>query len=153
MFRFRLERVLQYRRRRLEARTRELAATQMALHEAVAAATAATGALDRSRQQAANARRGTLDPPELARQLAWHEYLAAEERRRLEAVALARAELAGARTRLTQAWRECEVLRRLRERQRREWQQTMDRRERRALDEIGSIRAALAQRRADAITA
>ena len=48
---------------------------------------------------------------------------------------------------LQQAWRDREVLERLRQRQRQEWEEEEARRERRALDEIGAIRSALARRK------
>ncbi len=151
MFRFRLERVLQHRRREADARAQDLAHAQAALQAAEAARAALADELQDSRSAAAAARQGRLDPAVLARLADWHEELesllagaAGVVETRLQAVAAARRSL-------QEAWRRCEVLERLETRQRAEWQAAENRRERLQLDEIGAIRAALSRRSATPI--
>lgn len=150
MFRFRLERVLQHRQRRLDARTLEAARAAGALQAARSALAVARRDLAISEQQAATARLGRLNGVELTRQLAWHENLAANVRHLEAVVAAAVQENEAAQERLRAAWRDREALQRLKERQHREWTQQEERRERLTLDEIGAIRAALSRRRAAA---
>jgi len=150
MFRFRLEKVLQQRRRVVDACSREVAAARSALAAAQATADAAARDLQASRQQAAAGRQGRLDPQAMARMLAWHDAQQARVRRLEDVVAAARIRTERAQERLEAAWRDREVLERLRARQEREWREEQARRERRALDEIGSIRAALTRGRSPA---
>ncbi len=145
MFRFRLEKVLQQRRREVEARSREVAATRAVHARLLAAHDQAARDLQRHREAAASARTaGALDAAALMRAGAWLDVRQVELVRLGEQVARAAAEVEAAQERLTAAWRDREVLERLRQRQHREWREEQARRERRALDEIGSIRAALA---------
>jgi flagellar FliJ protein len=143
MFRFRLQRVLEVRRREVEARSREVAQAQAVLAAARRAEDEAARDLQRGRQRQAEARQGTLDPTALARFGQWQD----AQQRRLQGLqagtAAAREQVGMAQTRLQAAWKDREVLERLRERQHREWQQEQARRERRTLDEVASIRAAL----------
>ncbi len=146
MFRFRLAKVLRHRQRRVEACHRDVATAEASLQAALAAAAAASRELELSRRRAAVERRGCLSAPDLTRQLAWHEALAQRQRRLEQVVVAARAAVEDARQRLHKAWQEREALRQLQERQRRQWQQESLRSERRALDEVGAVRAALAMR-------
>ena len=146
MFRFRLERVLQHRQREVDARSREVAEAQLAVQRAESGLAAASRRLHLSRAESAARRQGSLDATELQRGLAWQDELVARREAAAGVLAAARGELAAAQERLQQAWRDREVLERLRQRQREEWEQEQARRERRALDEIGAIRSALAGR-------
>jgi flagellar export protein FliJ len=146
MFRFRLERVLQHRCREVDARSREVAAAQHVLQEAEQRRDEAQRQLLQCRADSAARRQEGLDATALEQAAAWQQELAARCRACEELVAGARRNFAAAREGLQQAWRDREVLERLRERQRLEWEQEQARRERRALDEIGAIRAALAER-------
>ncbi len=146
MFRFRLEKVLQHRRREVEARSREVASRREVHARARAAHEQAARELQQAREAAAAARgQGPLDAAALARTGAWFDARQAELHRLAEHVAGAAADVEAAQERLTTAWQDREVLERLRDRQHRDWRQEQARRERRALDEIGSIRAALAR--------
>ncbi len=78
------------------------------------------------------------------RAAAWQEELVARLRSREAVMTQAQQDTEAARTRLQQAWRDREAIERLRERHYEEWRQEEARRERRELDEIGAIRAALA---------
>jgi flagellar FliJ protein len=145
MFRFRLEKVLQHRRRQVQARSRDVATARAALTRAQQAHTAAARDLQESREAVGASRRaGRLDAVSLMRDGAWHDRREQDLAQLALAVREAEQRVAAAQERLTDAWRDREVLERLRERQERQWQQEQARRERRALDEIGSIRAALA---------
>ena len=142
-FRFRLERVLRLRQRQVETVSRELAAARSALAAAEADARRAARDLQTSRQEAAAARQGWLDPAQLARLGAWHDAQRRVVERRQAEVADAQQAVAAVQARLQEAWRDREVLERLRERQYQQWRLEEARRERRDLDEIGSIRAAM----------
>jgi flagellar export protein FliJ len=143
MFRFRLERILLYRQRRVDALTREYAGAQSRENAADKAVETLARDLDQSRESAASERDGSLDAAALARQLIWHEALQARQRE-LEAVAArAKSERKAAYERLLKAWQEREVLLQLKERQRQQWALAEARRERREFDEIGSIQAVL----------
>lgn len=148
MFRFRLERILLYRQRQVDACTREVAMVQARLQAAEEAAAAAADELDRSRRRAADDRLATLDPVTMARQLAWHEALQVRAHTQKQAAAALANEVQAARGRLQEAWQDREVLQQLKERQRQEWLRCAARRERREQDETGSIRAALGSRTA-----
>lgn len=146
MFEFRLERVLQHRQRQVDACTLEVAEAQAALLAASSRLDALDRELDDSRNLAAARRRGEIRTVDLQRQLGWHENLLACRQRLAAEVTAARAVLEAAKARLEEAWRDREVLERLKQRQREEWLRLRERRERQDLDEIGAIRAALALR-------
>ena len=71
MFRFRLERVLQHRQREVDARSRDVATTQLAVQEAEAARIAADRQLQQCRADLAAGRQGRLDATALQRATAW----------------------------------------------------------------------------------
>lgn len=144
MFRFRLERVLQHRQREVDARSRDVADALARVQEAEARRDAAARELQRHRYEGARQRQGNLDAMTLQQQATWQDELAHRQQTCADAVSAARDTLAVAQQRLQEAWRDREVLERLRDRQQGEWRQEQARRERRALDEIGSIRSALA---------
>ena len=152
MFRFRLERVLRHRQREVDARSRDVAEAQERLQASEAAVNSAETALRRSRAEAAAMRSGRIDVGQLERLAAWHEELEAQRIALEGEVGRDRELVAEAQNRLEQAWRDREILERLRERQKREWMVEEERRERRALDEIGAIRSALASRARDVET-
>lgn len=145
-FRFRLERILLHRRRELDARTREAAAAESRLQEAVAAAEETAARLQESIQLAAEGRQGCLNAGSLLRQLAWHEVLCERCRTQDTRVEEARRSRDEARRLLMKAWQDREVLSQLKEKQQRDWAVAQARRERRTLDEVGAIRAAQAAR-------
>jgi flagellar export protein FliJ len=147
MFRFRLERVLQHRQREVDACSRDVAAAQRALQEAEQELSWAVRDLARCRAEIAAGRQGRLDAAALQRATAWQDELVGRRTAAEQSVAAARRGLVTAQGKLQQAWRDREMLERLRQRQRQEWEQEQARRERRALDEIGAIRSALAGRR------
>lgn len=147
MFRFRLERVLQHRQRQVDARSRDVAVAQADLQQAEATVADALVQLRRYRAEVAARRRGELDAASLQQHTGWQDELVTRQSVAEARVEESRQQLATVQGHLQQAWRDREVLERLRQRQRQEWEQEEVRRERRALDEIGAIRSALARRK------
>ncbi|PID80534.1 flagellar export protein FliJ [bacterium DOLJORAL78_65_58] len=140
-FRFRLEKVLQYRRRLLEEQTREVAAANRAV-EAIDQRLADLA--EQVQQQLTTETAGpnpSLSVAHLMNRRQWLDHL---ERRR-ETVrqerATAQDALAEARKKLNAAWRDLEVLEQLKKKQRQAWAQRQEKREQQALDEQGQIRA------------
>lgn len=137
VYRFRLEKVLEHRRRLVDLRARDLAAA-----ESRAAALAGRIAGVRAEQDRCESagETGDLDVRRLAARTAWIARLDGvvarleqERQAALVAVGVARSALQG-------AWRDREVLAQLRERRLGEWQAEQNRREIAELDEIGGLR-------------
>lgn len=140
-FRFRLEKVLKVRRRVLEQRTREVAEAGRAHQRCLdreAALAAEYGRLSASAPAAAGAVLDVRDLAELALRL---RRLGDERREAAQVTRLAELELERRRQLLTAAWRDVEVLRKLEERRRDQWEEEQRRDEARLLDEVGGLRA------------
>ena len=140
-FRFRLEKVARYRQLLVDEQGRLVAEANhavMGLEARLAALDADLGthlADFRSDSSPAVSVQGMV-----ARTM-WVSHL---DRLRDEAAATlqgARAELAARRQRLNEAWRDLEVLNKLREKQKTEWRHAQEHREKLDLDEVGQIRA------------
>ncbi len=142
-FRFRLEKVLQHRRRQVDACGRAVARAEQALRAAAALVADVRRQIQQHEQAATAAREATPAAAGLNQALAWRVYLAGVLQERERARDAARSTLTGAQDALQEAWREREVLVRLRERQHEEWRREDARRHQRELDEVGSIRAAI----------
>lgn len=140
-FRFRLEKVLKVRRRVLEQRTRDLAEAGRA-HQACLDHEAQLAAAYRAVAEAAPVEQGSLldvrDLAEQALRLRRLDGLRRDAARRTHEAALA---VEAQRALLTAAWRDVEVLRKLEERRREQWDEEQRRQESRQLDEIGGLRA------------
>ena len=147
MFRFRLERVLQHRQREVDSRSRDVATAHADLQQAEATVADAVNQLQSYRAEVAARRLGSLDAMTLQLNTAWQDELVTRRSAAETLVVERRRTLETVQEHLQQAWRDREVLERLRQRQRREWEEDQARRERRALDEIGAIRSALARRK------
>jgi flagellar export protein FliJ len=140
-FRFRLAKVLKVRRRVQEQRTREVAAAERELRaraEREARLADAVRALLEARPPGAGE---ALDVRDLVEQSLRLRRLRDEFRAAAEATRAAAAELDRRRAQLTAAWRDVEVLRKLEERQRAQWEAEQRRLEGRLLDEVGGLRA------------
>lgn len=140
-FRFRLEKVLKVRRRVLEQRTRDVAEAGRAHQRCLdreAALAAEYGRLSSSAPAAAGAVLDVRDLAELALRL---RRLGDERREAAQVTRLAALELEHRRQLLTAAWRDVEVLRKLEERRREQWEEEQRRDEARLLDEVGGLRA------------
>lgn len=140
-FRFRLERVLKVRQRLLEQCTREVAEADRlrqvcrAREQELAAAYAG---LARGAPTAAGAILDVRDLTDLALRLRRLADLRSEAARDTH---LATMEWERRRERLTAAWRDVEVLRKLEHRRREQWEDEQRRTEGRLLDEIGGVRS------------
>ena len=147
MFRFRLERVLQHRQREVDSRSRDVATAHAQLQQAEATVADAVNQLQSYRAEVTARRQGSLDAMALQLSTTWQDELVTRRSAAEDLVVESRRTLVTVQEHLQQAWRDREVLERLRQRQRQEWEEEEARRERRALDEIGAIRSALARRK------
>jgi flagellar export protein FliJ len=140
-FRFRLAKVLKVRERVLEQRTRDVAAADRARQvclereNRLAAAYADLAAIDPAVAGRA------LDVRDLADHSLRLKRLGEQRRAAARQTDLATAELEVQRARLTEAWRDAEVLRKLEARRREQWEEEQRRRDGRLMDEVGGIRA------------
>ena len=143
MFRFRFARLLKYRQNIVEERAREvkaaaedLAMTKRSEQEALQQIVRLTRQCASGREQSPDAARQGLQADFLA---AWRRDLDTLRQRQVDAAEA----LAAAQEGLVTAYRDQEVMEQLERRQRQTWETEQRRRERKLLDEIGSIRAAL----------
>ncbi|MCP4572088.1 MAG: flagellar export protein FliJ [bacterium] len=138
-FRFRLEKVLRYRRRVVDQRSRQVAAAEMVL----AAVDNRIAALRRYLDElpVPDGSGGTIDVRARLELAAWYN----RQERALEQLGAERQaaadEVADRRQDLSAAFQDREVLERLRQRKREEWVAEEGRRERLELDEIGQQRS------------
>ncbi len=146
MFRFRLDKVLRHRRRLVDAAARDVADATATLQSAQERVAEIAERIADFVETSAHARQAVLEPRRLVAERAFRDVLE-EQRAAREAALVAAAEhLETARDRLVEAHRDQQVLERLEEKQRQDWEREQIRLERRQLDEIGSIRAAAAGR-------
>lgn len=136
-FVFRLEKVLKHRRRLVDLRSRDVAAAAARVAEIGRAVAERRDDQHRTAEHGATA----LRVEERRRCSDWIDHLETLVARLESQRAAAVDELAAAREILHQAWRDREVLEKLRRRREAEWQTEMARRERADLDEIGQQRA------------
>jgi len=134
-FRFRLERFLEIRRAKEDVAQRELARAALAVREETLRLTALLAEEEECRRASRDLRRGPLD---LAALRLGEDYRSAMDRRvrdsRERLLELGRAE-AGKRLALVEAMKAVKVLERLRERKLAEWTRSVEREERKVLDE------------------
>ena len=143
MFRFDLERVLQHRRRQVDAQSRAVADAERALRQAEASLRDCRAGIRAHDAEVAASRAQQVDPGRLVRDRDWRAVLDCRLAACEEARDGALAALAGAQKELQEAWRAREALERLKARRYEEWKQTEARRQQRELDEVASIRAAI----------
>jgi flagellar FliJ protein len=139
-FRFRLQKVLDYRQKLVDAESREVGQAarvvariqeRMGEVEARTRAVLGGGSLSGS----------SLAVADMQQRRLWLDHLARRKAvlgRELDRAVI---ELEKRRAALTEVWRDLEVLKKLKERQREAWQADQLRRENQDLDEIGQIRA------------
>jgi flagellar export protein FliJ len=142
MFHFRLDRVLRWRRRCEEERARELkrAVDELARQETLI--TNITEEIRRIGALAATTPAGTPDVTVLRHRAVWLAHLGTRRQELHQERAALVAKVGEARSRLVEAHRDCEILVRLRERQRAAWEAEEARRERKQMDEIVGLRVA-----------
>lgn len=143
MFKFRLEKVLQHRQRHVDACARSVVEAEQVLRQAEVALDEARRAIRCHDAAAAEARQGAVNAGGLQQQLTWRDQLLAGQMSREDSRDEAVAALAAAQKTLQEAWRDREVLERLRAKQYEEWKHEQARRHQQELDEVGSIRAAI----------
>ena len=139
-FRFRLQKVLDTRQRRVDAASRELAAAARRTSEAEARIARLDAQVDRCRQVACTAR----DDFPVTERIGLNRWLDQQARLRMGLcvdLAEAQAEEEDRRRAMTLAWQELEVLKKLRQRQKEQWRAEQAKRESLEMDEIGVQRA------------
>ena len=139
-FRFRLEKVARYRRQLVDEQSRAVARAG----RVVATIEARMAALDDdiARQRA----RGACGGPDVSvrgmmSRTLWIEHLVGIREDHARELAVARLAFDAERAKLAAAWRDQEILEKLRAQQKAAWEAEERRRENRDLDEIGQIRA------------
>ncbi|HPF70698.1 MAG TPA: flagellar export protein FliJ [Candidatus Krumholzibacteria bacterium] len=141
-FRFNLQKVLDHRARLVDLRARDLAAAES---RAAAVARQIEGVQHEQDACAAAGDSGALDVGRMAARTAWiarlDRVIAGLEQERAAALAA----VAAARAALQAAWRDREVLEKLKLRQQAEWQVAENRRETVRMDELGGQRRAAAR--------
>lgn len=140
-FRFRLARVLKVRRRVQEQRTREVAAAERTLRSCRETEDRLAESVRRLLEAPPAGAGEALDVRDLVELSLRLRRLQDEHRAAADATRAAGRELDRRRELLTAAWRDVEVLRKLEERQRAQWEAEQRRLEGRLLDEVGGQRA------------
>jgi len=141
-FRFRLEKILRLRHRKVEERgrqVREAAELLAACEERIAAARAEIAEIYAT---PAGRRDGAADLAWLRQRADWLTRLREVRDELEEAGQAAAVRVDQARARLLAAHRDEEILERLKQRQQEAWRQEQARRERKLLDEVAAVRAA-----------
>ena len=139
-FRFRLQKVLDYRQKIVDQKSREVgeAGRLVAL---VQQKIDQVGAQERSATAGAFPAAGPVEIQGLQQRRQWLDHLDRRRKQLGREFDHASSRLAARRAELTEVWRELEVLKKLRDRQQEAWQAEQLRRENQDLDEIGQIRA------------
>lgn len=139
-FVFRLESVLNYRRRLVDRQSQEVAAAGR-LVRLVAGQLAELDLRFQAALEDDPGGRGGIRVQDLMVKAAWLGHLRGQRRGIEGELARARERLAQAQGKLTEAWRDLEVLERLKRKQHATWLQRREKLESKAMDEIGQIRA------------
>ena len=140
-FQFRLAKVMKVRQRVLEQRTREVAEADRARQACLAREQELAGAYGRLAHASPCARGSILDVRDLAELALRLRRLGELRAEAARDTSLATLEWERQRDRLTEAWRDVEVLRKLEQRRREQWEEEQRRLESRLLDEIGGVRS------------
>lgn len=139
-FRFRLQKVLDLRQRKVDTAAQELAAAARRTAGVARRIAQLDAEVDRLQQKAGR----RTDSFPVHERIALNQWLAHQADRRgglCVELSRVRAEEEERRREMTRAWQDVEVLKKLRERQRQHWQQEHAKRESREMDEIGVQRA------------
>jgi len=140
-FRFRLAKVLKVRQRVLDQRGRDVAAADRVRQRCVEREQQLAAAYAKLAGAAPAAAGSTVDVRDLAEQALRLRRLGEQRAEAARDTKLANLALDRERARLTEAWRDVEVLRKLEDRRREQWDEEQRRLEGRQLDEVGGIRA------------
>lgn len=142
-FRFRLDTVLKHRRRDMEDKAREIAILENRL---ASARRALAGLEDRLREfhhQDDSQYGAKLHVGDLMAKSAWLARMGDRLRQAEQEIADLESRRGNLRSGLEEAWRQCEVLEKLKARQKAEYDRGASRRSTMEMDEIGSVRHAL----------
>jgi len=145
-FRFRLERVARYRQRIVDEHGRLVAAADRAVVGLKIRLAAVDEDIAGHLQDFSDPHGGGLSVQRMISRTMWITHLETVRAEYAAELLTAVTELQQRRERLNEVWRELEVLNKLREKQRADWQAAQVKRENRDLDEIGQIRADRARR-------
>ena len=143
-FRFRLDKVLNYRQKIVDQVSREVGEAARVVAQFNTRMVELQGQIDALLAEQKFC--GHLDVQALNQRQIWIAHLGQRMQMLVRERDRAMAELDNRRARLTAVWRDLEVLKKLKERQKASWQQEQLRRENQDLDEIGQIRADRQQR-------
>ena len=139
-FNFRLAKVLNFRQRIVDQQSREVGKAARVVAQVnirINSVQDEMGLLLADQQGASS----NINVHHLGQRRSWLDHLETRMEELDQELAEANLELEKCRTRLTEVWRDLEVLQKLKERQKAMWQEEEFRRENRNLDEIGQIRA------------
>jgi flagellar FliJ protein len=142
MFRFRLDKVLRYRGRLVDAAARDVVAATVSAQAAQTLVAEIAERIADFIETAARARQTDLDPRRMVAEGGFRDVMEAHRVRSDVDLVAALGHLETAREQLVEAHRQRQILERLEEKQRQAWVVEQVRLERRQLDEVGSIRAA-----------
>ena len=137
-FRFRLEKVLTFRKRIVDQKSLEVGAAGRVV---VGIQSRMAGVKDEMAHLLTGPRGLEVDVFHMTRRRHWLDHLANSLSGLEIQLVEAERELDNRRAELTEAWRDLEVLKRLKERQQTAWADEQFKRENQDLDEIGQIRA------------
>ena len=139
-FAFRLEAVLKFRQRAVDRQSREVADAGRVVQLVTGQLVELEQRFQREVDDSAGGAR-EIRIQDLMVKAAWLEYLRGQRQDLEGELARARRQLAAAQEKLTEAWRDLEVLERLKRKQFAAWVQKIQKQESKDLDEIGQIRA------------
>jgi len=140
-FLFSLEKVWQHRQRLVDLHSREVARADRRMADLARDLVALDTSIHRQEQTLATGEGHTLKARDLLAGYAWLEHLRRQRETLDQVMMQAARERDELRTRLTESWRDLEVLTRLRDKQEDDWKREEIRRERREMDEIGQVQA------------
>lgn len=141
-FRFRLDTVLRHRRRQLDDRAREVAIVEKRVESARQAQAELKDRLCEFRDQVPSKFGTKLHVGDLMAKSAWLARMGQQLRRGEMEIADLESRREGLRSGLVEAWRQCEVLEKLKDRHKAEYDRGVVRRSTMEMDETGSVRHA-----------
>jgi len=145
-FKFRFERLVQQRQRLIDEQGRAVAQASQNVGQAQKVLIKIDQYIVLHQHQHLSRDGASVDVASLASRTRWIAHLTLKRETANEELDLAREELGRSQELLQEAWRNKEILEKLRETQHEKWQLEQTRRERQELDEIGQIRADRQQR-------
>lgn len=140
-FRFRLEKVREHRQREVDKCSQVVAQANRKLEQAGKRQSDLQEVIQNQGRSLSERRQGTLSRRDFLEGTAWLNHLRAQEADLEVVLARTAEELSEAREELGKAWRDLEVLTRLRARRKEDWLLEQNRQHRREMDEIGQLRA------------